>query len=408
MPRTVLLRIDPTATDASWQRVENGQLAGSFHQGKLSDAFRHCRGAHVIVMVPSEEVFITNIALPGKNRKKLIKAVPFAVEDQIVDDIETLHFALSPAATDGQYVVAAVEKRMMEYWDKSLKAAGIFAETLIPDVLALQSSSESWTVLLESERALVRSPFGMFCSDIENLPFMLNNLYQQASDQQPDEVMIYDCSKASHMITLTALCTEIEFNVLDCADGSFGVLARHYEPRSSVNLFQGEYNRQQGLGRHIKPWIPAAALFAVWIGWQLVVNITALIDLGNQGDVLTEKMRSVYKSAFTGAKLPAAGYERSSMEAKLNQILEKQGQAQGSLQEMLVQTAPILKNVSGAKIDGMRYTNGKLDIDLTVEQSSDVDPLKEKIESQTGWEVKLNASTSKGVTKVRLTIRSSS
>lgn len=408
MQRTILLRIDPTATDASWQRVENGQLAGSFHQGKLAGAARHCHGAHVIVMVPSEEVFITKIPLPGKNRKKLLKALPYAVEDQIVDDIESLHFSLSQTASDGQYVVAAVEHRMMEYWDTSLKAAGIFAETLIPDVLALQDSSESWTVLLESDRALVRSPYGMFSSDIENLPFMLNNIYQQAGDNPPEEIMIYDCSKASHMTTLKALCTQIEFNIMDCADGPFGVLARYYDPRHIVNLFQGNYNRHQGIGRHIKPWIPAAALFVVWISWQLLVNVTALIDLGNQSDELTQQMRAVYKSAFAGAKLPAAGYERNSMEAKLNQILEKKGQAQGSLQEMLVKTAPILKNVSGVTIDGMRYTNGKLDIDLTVKQSSDVDPLKEKIENQTGWEVKSNASTSKGVTKVRLSIKSSS
>ena len=408
MAHTILLRIDPTATDANWQRVENGRLAGSFHQGKLADASRHCSGAQVIVLVPTEEVFIIRLPLPGKNRKKLIKAVPYAVEDQIVDDIENLHFVLSQTAIDGQFIVAAVEQRMMEYWDTSLKAAGIFAETLIPDVLALQDSSESWMVLLESDRALVRSPFGMFSSDIENLPLMLNNLYQQAGDQQPEEVTIYDCSTASHMTTLKALCTEIEFNVMECADGSFGVLARYYDPRHSVNLFQGEFNRQQGLTRHLKPWIPAAALFAVWIGWQLVVNITALVNLGYHSDELTQQIGKVYKSAFAGAKLPAAGYERASMEAKLNQILEKQGQAAGSLQEILVKTAPILKNVSGVTIDGMRYTNGKLDIDLTVKQSSDVAPLKEKIENQTGWEVKSNASTSKGITKVRLTIKSNS
>jgi hypothetical protein len=75
---------------------------------------------------------------------------------------------------------------------------------------------------------------------------------------------------------------------------------------------------------------------------------------------------------------------------------------------MLVKTAPILKNVSGVQIEGMRFVGGKLDIDLIVKQSSDVGPLKEKIETQTGWDVKSNASTSKGVTKVRLTIKSSS
>lgn len=408
MARTILLRIDPTATDASWQRVENGQLAGSFHQGKLADAHRHCRGANVIVMVPSEEVFLAKVTLPGKNRKKLLRALPYAIEDQIVDDIDTLHFALSQTATNGRYVVAAVEKRMMEYWDSALKAAGIYAETMIPDVLALRESPDSWEVLLEPQRALVRSPHGTFSSDIENLPFMLTNLTKTAGDEAVEEVRVYDCSKANHATTLRTLCTEIEFNVLECADGPFGVLAQQYDPRNSLNLFQGDYKRQQGMGRHIKPWIPAAALFAVWIGWQLVVNITALIDLNSKSDMLTQQMGQIYKTAFGAAKLPKAYQLRSSMEAKLNQMLERQGQAKGSLQEMLVKTSPILKNISGAKIEGMRFVNGKLDIDLVVKQSSDVDPLKEKIENQTGWEVKSNASTSKGVTKVRLTIKSSS
>jgi len=407
MARTILLRIDPTATEASWQRVENGQLAGSFHHGRLPEAFRYCRGASVVVMVPAEEVFITQIALPGKNRKKLIKAVPYAVEDQIVDDIETLHFAMSPAPQDGKYIVAAVERRLIEYWDNSLKASGIHAETMIPDVLALLDSKQSWSVLLEPRRALVRTPEGIISSDIENLPLMLNNLLTQTKEK-PDEVTVYDCSQANHMTTLRALCSDIEFTLVDCPDGAFSVFARHYDPRNSVNLLQGEFNRQLGIGRHVKPWIPAAGLFAVWIGWQLVVNVSAMIDLDSRSEELTVQMQNVYKSAFRGAKKPPLGYERSSMESKINLLLEKQGQAKGGLQEMLVKTAPILKNVKGVVIDGLRYSNGKLDIDLTVKGSADVDPLAKKIKQQTGWEVKSNASTSKGVTKVRLNIKSSS
>ncbi len=405
--RTILLRIDPTATDASWQRIENGQLAGSFHKGRLAEAFRYCRGARVVVMVPAEEIFITEILLPGKNRKKLIKAVPYAVEDQIVDDIETLHFALSPAPRDGKFIVAAVETKLIDYWDNALRAVGIHAETMIPDVLALVDSKESWSVLLESNRALVRSPIGMFSSDIENLPLMLNNLHRQAEDK-PEEVTVYDCSQANHMTALKALCSDIEFTLVDCPDGPFGVFARHFDLRNSVNLLQGEYNRQQGIGRHFKPWIPAAGLFAVWIGWQLVVNVSAMIDLGHRSDELTQQMQKVYQSAFRGAKKPPLGYERSSMESKINKMLEKQGQAKGGLQEMLVKMAPILKNVKGVVIDGIRFSNGKLDLDLTVKGSGDVEPLEEKIKQQTGWEVKSNASTSKGVTKVRLNIKSSS
>lgn len=408
MAGTVLLRIDATASEVSWQRVENGQLAGSFHQGTLEDASRYLRGATVTVLVPSEDVFVTFAALPGKNRKKLMKAVPFVVEDQIVDDIDDLHFALSQQPIHGRYVVAAVEKRLMAYWDSALKAAQIRTETMVPDILALLDSPDSWSVLLESERALVRSPLGAFSSDLQNLPLMLSNLYQQDEAAKPDVVSVYDCSQSDEAATLLASTSGIEYELKECPDGPFGVFARHFDPKHAVNLLQGEYNRQQGMMQHVKPWIPAASLFAVWVIWQLALNVIELINLNSQSEQLSTQMQQAYKTAFSGAKLPAPGYERSNMQARLNELLEKQGQASGSLQEMLVKTAPILKNVNGMTINGIRYNNGRLDLELTVKQSSDLEPLKQKLEEQTGWEIKSQASTVKGVTKVRLNIKSTS
>jgi len=90
MARTLFLRIDPTASEASWQLVENDQLAGPLGQGRLEGARKAALGAHVVVLIPAEEVFLSNVTLPGKNRNKLLKALPYAVEDQLVDDIDEL------------------------------------------------------------------------------------------------------------------------------------------------------------------------------------------------------------------------------------------------------------------------------------------------------------------------------
>lgn len=408
MARTILLRIDPTATEASWQRLENGQLAGSLHRGSLADAYRYSRGTPVVVLVPSEEVFITTAILPGKNRKKLLKAAPYVVEDQIVDEIDQLHFALSLQPVHGRYLVAAIEEKLIQYWDSALRVARIRTDTMVPDILALPDKQDSWTVLLELKRALVRSPHGMFASDIENLPLMLTNLAAAADTDKPDQVMVYDCSQAGHAQTLQTRTPEIEYNVVDCADGVFGVFARSFDLHHTVNLLQGEYNRQEGMIKHVKPWIPAAALFGLWLSWQLVVSLVDLIDMNATSNQLSQQMREVHKMAFTGAKPPAPGYERTDMQARLNKLQEKQGQASGSLQEMLVKTAPVLKNVNGVQVNALRYNNGRLDVELTIKQSSDLEPLRKKLEEQTGWEVKSQASTVKGVTKVRLNIKSTS
>ena len=75
---------------------------------------------------------------------------------------------------------------------------------------------------------------------------------------------------------------------------------------------------------------------------------------------------------------------------------------------MLAKTSPVFKNVEGVEINALRYNNGKLDVELTIKQSSDLEPLKKKLEEQTGWDIKSQASTVKGVTKVRLNIISTS
>lgn len=406
MARMLLIRIDPTATDASWQQVENGQLVGPLGQGKLSEARRAARGIPVVVLVPAEEIFLNNLALPGKNRNKLRKAIPYAVEDQLIDEVDDLHFALSAQAHHGLYLVAAVEHRMMEYWDKAMLNAGIHVETIVPDVTALPQSVDSWTVLLESNRALVRTPNELFATEIASLPIMLENLYATRGEDAPVHVTLYDCSQEDKAILLQAANPQIQFEVVEAPQGVFEIFAQSYDPRTSINLLQGEYNRQEGWRKQLRPWYTAAALLAVWLGWQVVLSVGAYIDLSRSSKELTAEMRTVHKSAFASAKTPAPGYERSDMEARLKELRKRQGQATGGLQEMLVRTAPILKNASNITIEAVHYLNGSLDIELIMKDTSQIEALKDNLQSKTGWEVKSQASTEKGITRVRLKITS--
>jgi general secretion pathway protein L len=404
--RTLLLRIDPTATEASWQLVENGQLVGPLGHGKLSDVRRLARGVPVVVLVPAEEIYLDNVALPGKNRQKLLRAIPFVVEDQLIDDVDTLHFALSAQPIQGRYLIAAVEERMMDFWDKAMLNAGIRVETIIPDVTALPYSEGSWTVLLEADRALVRTPGTLFATDLASLPVMLENLIARQEASETPSITVYDCANDDKAILLQAEAPEIQFNVEETPQGIFEVFAHSYVPKYSVNLLQGEYNRQEGWRKQLKPWYPAAALAIIWLGWQLVLSVGNYIDLSRTSEHLTQQMRTVHKRAFPSAKVPAPGYERSDMEARIKKLREHQGRAAGGLQEMLVRTAPVLKKTPGILIDGIRYQNGNLEIELTMQDTSQLETLKNQIQSQTGWSVKTQASTEKGITKVRLRIAS--
>ena len=83
------------ATDASWIVVDaRGVAVESPGGGPLSLAQPAAAGRHVCVLVPGTDVLMTEPELPVKAGTKLAQMVPYALEEQLADDIDDLHFAI--------------------------------------------------------------------------------------------------------------------------------------------------------------------------------------------------------------------------------------------------------------------------------------------------------------------------
>ena len=71
----------------SWIAVDDrGTRRGHAGSGSLVDAATEVRERSVIVLVPAAEVPTFSVDLPAKGAR-LIAALPFALEDQVADDI---------------------------------------------------------------------------------------------------------------------------------------------------------------------------------------------------------------------------------------------------------------------------------------------------------------------------------
>ena len=82
MRNTLLLRPDSIAEDTwCWLRLgEDGTPQGSIHAGSLVNAAAESGGLRVTVLVPGTECLLSRVEIPGRNRQKLLRAVPFALE----------------------------------------------------------------------------------------------------------------------------------------------------------------------------------------------------------------------------------------------------------------------------------------------------------------------------------------
>ena len=80
MKRQIYIHLgDPTLSGEMPEQVywcvksENDSVAPVYH-GDLKTAANHALGCRVIVMVSGVEVVLTDVALPGMNRQKLLNA----------------------------------------------------------------------------------------------------------------------------------------------------------------------------------------------------------------------------------------------------------------------------------------------------------------------------------------------
>ena len=97
MAEFLVIRIGETAEHAAdWIAVDSsGARRSQPVSGPLLEAINDVGDRKVIVLVPSAEVLTTSVDIPVKGGAKLQAALPFALEEDLAEDVENLHFAVA-------------------------------------------------------------------------------------------------------------------------------------------------------------------------------------------------------------------------------------------------------------------------------------------------------------------------
>jgi len=147
----------------SWIVLGDETPKATVYQGDLHTAANHAAGCRVIVFVSAFDVLLTEVDLPAMNRQRLIKAVPFALEEQVVSDVDDLHFAVGQREDDSELACAVVERSVTDGWLKTLKDAGIQVDVLTTEFFGVQiDSDDSWSIVIDNmsgdqDKVLIRT-----------------------------------------------------------------------------------------------------------------------------------------------------------------------------------------------------------------------------------------------------------
>lgn len=382
----------------SWLHLDStGEARGVITTGSLADAAAEAEGLRVLVLMPATDCLLTSVRVPGRNRKKLLQAAPYALEEQLSEDVEQLHFAIGVELDDGSWQVAVINKQRMETLMATLAEAGLDVQQVIPEQLAVPLSAEGDSVLIDHDMAIVRnSIYSGYAVDRDNLGIVLA-AGQPEEAETPAVLQLYVEQDASPDLADYPAETRIEHYARD----PLSILAQGLDIKA-INLLQGEFGQTGEWGRVLRPWRATAALLLAGV---LISNAVMAVDyyrLGKESDQLKTQIEATFRKAFPEIKRLVN--PRAQMQQKLDQLQNRQGTGNRFL-DLIGQAGVVLKDTQGVEVTGANYRGGRLDLDLMVTSLQLLDQLKQALAKGNRLSVEIQSATTESDRRVKSRLR---
>jgi general secretion pathway protein L len=313
MPQSLLLRLPaPGQEDTEWLILdEAGVPTPTRQRGNLSLAAAVWRTGRVVVLAPATQIVLADPALPPGGGAKIARAVPFALEEQLTEDVDQLSFAIGRRLSNGRTAVAVVSRSVLQGWIADLSAAGLDPQAIYADISAMPENPGQTVLWLEHHRLAVRRP-GAIPFAVELAPVkealaiagLIADPLQATEEPKPKESAILYLTRddwarvQGEFEDLLEQFDSLKVQLL--TDGPLPWLARGTNAADAVNLLQGEFSRTTDYGERWQRW----RLAAVLAGALLLVHIGAqalqIRQARHESAALDSEISQIFSAAMPG------------------------------------------------------------------------------------------------------------
>lgn len=386
-----------------WFYMSDDQLleSGSQSMTELLEIKAKFPETSIIVLVPSNDCLVTRVAIPSQQRRQQLKAIPFAVEEQLADDIEEMHFSIGKRLTDGQLPVIAVSRKKMQKWLQILAEANISATAILPIVGLLEAPKDSWSIFQLNDLFLVNQNGISWSATADEALMMLNLSIQQLADENKPDLLFWGEEEAPTWVS------ELGLNISEQqVKDSYQALFARFD-RQSLNLLQGDFEIQDDWHASWKIWRRAAIFVILAIVLKFSMLGFDYYRLSAEKNYLQQEITNVYHQVAPGARISA--YPEKQMQQLLQRLQGGQNQSSSFLM-MLSHLGEGLTIISDINPTNLSYDSakGEIKLDLLVSNLPVLDQLKDLLVSK-GLSVEMGGASSQGKDySGRLIIRSGS
>ncbi|MGR5144082.1 type II secretion system protein GspL [Photobacterium sp. DNB23_23_1] len=349
--------------------IASGQLDAISQLSEIAD---YASQRVVYALVPAGDVLLTQIAIPAGSSRQLSAVLPFLLEEELAQDVDSLHVHLLQKKGD-MAQVAVVEHQKVALWLAALEDAGIETKALLPDCLCLPLFDNGFTAAELDGMWLIRQSesLGIGAERAWLAPWLESQRVTDdpdadADSTETDAIEVKDKVESDEVASDDDLVVHYYTPAPENMPGQWVAetpelvmqLLAQGAAESKVNLLSGKYKQQPAWRKYLKPWrkvaIAAGLLMAVMVA-EHVISVQAM-----EQQALTYKAESerIFRQVLPQfQRVPSQSYLKRQMNSELTR-LGGGGSTEGILY-WLAELQPSLAKVSQLSVQNFRYDQNR-------------------------------------------------
>lgn len=318
MTDTLYLRLTTPDADAIIEAVRldaSGHPAAPTMTGTLAHIVGVAPARRYIALIPGAEALETIAKVPKMGGSRLRRSLPYALEDQLVGDIDAQLFAsgaphrhADESTTETLSVpVVVIPRERLQRWQTLLRNAGVEPAAIHLETTCVAAKPGDIVAWLRGDELLLRAPGGAgLVSRIDDLPAALDVLLG-STPRQTLGLQIHATREArqTHEPSVADAASGLaRLAWIDASDSTLPWLVSQIPLAEPINLLQGEFAPRRTLSDGARRWRSAAVLGLLILVLHLVDRAWSMYRLAATESRIDAELLSAARSvqpAFTSA-----------------------------------------------------------------------------------------------------------
>ena len=397
MSETLLIHYNPaTAQQASWSLCNNeGELTMPVKTGELAELTELSRRRTTVILLHSQCLHINHINLPSMSAQKLMRAVPYAVEEFIAADVDDFHFVATTDKTTKVTAVVGIDKSTLQKIIDIFRAHDIFVDKIIPDTLCINGSHTQWACLRYADYCYLQTAQydGMVLTP-ELLDYVIDSkLSSEDAGDKPEKLLVFteqeDDSDLPAQKDDSIELVDIRYN-----QHPLVIFSGNYKLAEPLNLLQHGFRQKRESTGHWRHWRLAASLAAVWLVLSLSITGYQSSIVAEQNDAIDREIATIFRSTFPDSRI-IPGREKKLMQDNLDALRSGSGGGENSLLYLLTESFGTLKSdPQNITLQTLTYRNNKVEIGLEGSNLQAIENLNSKLNQSDRIKAEITSSSS--------------